>query len=346
MSGINVAILALMTLLVIYGAVISFKSSNSFPGFRSVSHSEVELFNLWQQWKITFKKSYPSQEEEQFRFQIFLNNTQLISAWNSLPNQTALLGLNQFADWTQKEYAEYSSDTFVPSKPTKPPKYLNVSNPLPTTVNWTAAGAVTPVANQGLCSSCWAFSVIGSVESLYYIENEALYAFSTQQLIDCSLSYGNNGCKSGQLGNAFQYVIHNGVETDKIYPYTGKQQVCQFDETEVIYTPDGYQNVPPYDWYQLMAAVSLQPVAIVVEADQVVFQFYRSGIISNGCGQAVNHGLLLVGYGYDDNLKMAYWTAKNFYGTTWGEQGYVRIQRSGTTNVCGVLTAPAYPYSH
>ena len=35
----------------------------------------------------------------------------------------------------------------------------------------------------------------------------------------------------------------------------------------------------------------------------------------------------MVGYGTDDQTKLDYWVALNSWGASWGEQGYVRIQR-------------------
>lgn len=42
----------------------------------------------------------------------------------------------------------------------------------------------------------------------------------------------------------------------------------------------------------------VQPVAVAVEADSRAFQLYMGGVMSDpGCGDQLNHGVLVVGYG-------------------------------------------------
>ena len=59
---------------------------------------------------------------------------------------------------------------------------------------------------------------------------------------------------------------------------------------------------------------------------------------------SVNHGLLAVGYGYDeDDIDGGkFWTLKNSWGESWGEKGYIRMAKDAN-NMCGVATAAEFP---
>ena len=44
------------------------------------------------------------------------------------------------------------------------------------------------------------------------------------------------------------------------------------------------------------------PVAVAIEADTTVFQFYNGGVLtSDKCGTSLDHGVLVVGYGSEDD---------------------------------------------
>ena len=94
-------------------------------------------------------------------------------------------------------------------------------------IDWSASGKITPVKNQGMCGSCWAFSAVGAIESALLVAGKEQSNLSEQQLVDCSRSYGNQGCNGGWMDSAFQYVIDHGLTTTNAYPYIAKDQTCQ-----------------------------------------------------------------------------------------------------------------------
>jgi len=54
--------------------------------------------------------------------------------------------------------------------------------------------------------------------------------------------------------------------------------------------------------------------------------FYASGVFSCGLNDTVNHAVLLVGYDADS------WLIKNSWADTWGDSGYIRINRTNGVN--------------
>jgi len=86
-----------------------------------------------------------------------------------------------------------------------------------------------------------------------------------------------------------------------------------------------------------MSALNGNPVSVAVEADQSAFQGYSGGIVTSGCGTNLDHGVLAVGYDSSEG----YFKVKNSWGSSWGDNGYLKISTSG--NVCGIKSQPSFP---
>ncbi|VEL24902.1 unnamed protein product, partial [Protopolystoma xenopodis] len=222
---------------------------------------------------------------------------------------------------------------------------------LPESVDWRSAGAVTPIKDQGRCGSCWAFSSTGALEGQHFRKTGILAGLSEQQLVDCSSAYGNMGCQGGLMDKAFQYVKdNNGIDDEKSYPYesgkTGEaSDVCKFEEQFVAAKVTGFVDLPSKDERKLKEAVAnVGPISIAINSGLLSFPHYKHGIYDDpdcqGDPTDLDHGVLLVGYGSENGTD--YWLIKNSWGTSWGEDGFVRIRRDHR-NLCGVTTAPSYP---
>jgi len=93
-----------------------------------------------------------------------------------------------------------------------------------------------------------------------------------------------------------------------------------------------------------MTALVQQPVSVAIEADQKAFQMYQTGVFTAACGTNLDHGVLAVGYGTSSGVD--YYKVKNSWGTSWGMQGYILLQRgvSQKQGQCGILSGPpSYP---
>ena len=78
------------------------------------------------------------------------------------------------------------------------------------------------VKDGGRCYSSWAFSAAGALEGQLYKATRTLTSLSKQQLLDCSLAYGNKGCSGGTPHEAFTYVHDfGGICRESDYPYLG-----------------------------------------------------------------------------------------------------------------------------
>ncbi|KAL5280910.1 hypothetical protein ACFFRR_004740 [Megaselia abdita] len=216
---------------------------------------------------------------------------------------------------------------------------------LPKTVDWRTKGAVTPVKDQGHCGSCWAFSSTGALEGHHFRKTGALVSLSEQNLVDCSVSYGNNGCNGGLMDNAFKYIKDNGgLDTEKAYPYEGIDDTCHFEKSAIGATDRGFVDIPEGNEKKMAEAVStLGPVSVAIDASHQSFQLYAGGVyMEPQCSpDQLDHGVLVVGYGTEPNGQ-DYWLVKNSWGTSWGENGYIKMARNKDNN-CGIASASSYP---
>ena len=154
----------------------------------------------FESWKAKHGIKYENMLENSYREKVFLENIAKIKLHNSDEYRTYDMSINQFTALTDEEFVQTYLGTIVPTKNIVADNSDDISVG---DVDWVSQGAVTPVKNQGQCGSCWAFSTTGSLEGLSKLAYGSLQSFSEQQLLDCSGSYGNQGCNGGLMTNAF-----------------------------------------------------------------------------------------------------------------------------------------------
>ena len=300
---------------------------------------DTMLHNQFQKFIKKYNKKYSSVNEYLARFEVFKMNVMNLYK----ESQKYKTGITKFSDLTQQEFAKiylnlnYDAMAVANFNPAHP----SFSNAAPDSFDWRDKGLVTPVRDQGMCGSCWAFSTVANLEGLYYKLKGVAVDLSEQILVDCD-TY-DSACNGGLMEYAFQWIKENGMETEEDYPYTGYKGSCKAD-------PSKYIDMKVTGWKKLGSSTSTWspvdeeeikeflyetgPLAIALNANPL--QTYSGGILDKTSSQCpvsgINHAVTLVGYGAESGVD--YWIVKNSWGANWGENGYFRIRRG--TGCCGV----------
>ncbi|KAA3453114.1 zingipain-2-like [Gossypium australe] len=310
---------------------------------------ESAIVDKHEQWIVDYSRKYESKLEKEKRLNIFKDNLKYIESFNNDKNKSFKLSLNKFADVTHDEFIVAHTGYKMGDNSTMSQStsfmYESFSD-VPTSIDWRKKGAVTPIKDQGKCGCCWAFSAVAAVEGIIQIKTGKLISLSVQQLLDCSTNGGNQGCSGGWMMNAFEYISQNqGITTEESYPYQSMQGNCDTEKringVDVII--NGYQMVPRNDEQALLKVVANQPVSVAIEGHGQDFKFYSGGVFTGNCGNTLSHAVTIVGYETSDE-GLDYWLIKNSWGETWGENGYMRIQRNVTTQggLCGIAMKASY----
>lgn len=214
---------------------------------------------------------------------------------------------------------------------------------IPDSIDWYKKGAVTSVSDQGSCGSCWTFGVAGALEAQLFFKTKQLILLSKQNLLDCSKTYGNSGCRGGFPAKAFQYVTDNGgIDTESSYPYEGvDNNPCRYKPKDSAVKSVGYKKIRPGDERQLTSAIAtVGPITIVVSLCRSFFRYNTGVYYDYKCNKILSHVMLAVGYGRENGRD--YYLVKNSWGSIWGENGYVKMARN-RNNSCEIATWAAYP---
>jgi len=289
----------------------------------------------------THNKTYASKHEYKKRYRIFKKNMKKVVQLQNAELGTAVYGATHLADLTEKEfrrdYLGFNKLADDPDIHWPPADIPDVD--LPDHFDWRDHNAVTPVKNQGMCGSCWAFSVTGNVEGQNAIKNGELVSLSEQELVDCDKR--DLGCNGGLMENAYETLLEiGGLESEEEYGYDGEDEACKFNRTKVVTRVSGGVEISQNETQMAQWLLKNGPISIGLNA--FAMQFYMGGVshpFSFLCDPSgIDHGVLIVGFGVHEteflHRVQPYWIIKNSWGPSWGEQGYYRLYRG--EGVCGV----------
>jgi C1A family cysteine protease len=275
------------------------------------------------------------------RLHVFSENLNSIETFNAATN-SVLLGVNQFSHLSLSEFESQLQCKKSPNSHLFRKFTSKTGTTLPTSVDWVQRGVLNPIKNEMKCSSSWAFASVCALESAYFLKHGHLETYSEQALISCDFS--NMGCNGGSLENAFDFIKRNSLPTTAQIPYHSGSNLLSGTCSEIVSTQSSSVDVVSVESNSdaLAAAVSIQPVAITIKIPSSVLKSYLSGVLSHSeCDEdgGFYHAAVVVGYGTDPVSGLDYWTLRNSWGPSWGENGYLRIEKSDA-NLCGVLDNP------
>jgi cathepsin L len=279
-------------------------------------------------------------DEYQTRLGVFLANKRLVQQHNAA-NKGFKVAMNRFAAMTPSEYKALLG--FKQIHQTN--NAVESSTPANDSVDWRKKGCVNAIKDQGQCGSCWAFGTVASTEGVYAAKNGKLYNLSEQNLVDCVDTC--DGCNGGLPELSYDYIVkhQNGnLMSESDYPYVAYDQSCKYDASKAVKIGmKGHKSVKEGSESDLASkCASVGPISVGIDASNWSFQLYSSGVYDEpACSSSsLDHAVCVVGYGAEGSKN--YWIVRNSWGTSWGEEGYIRMSKD-KKNQCGIATDATYP---
>lgn len=182
---------------------------------------------------------------------------------------------------------------------------------------------ITEIKDQYNCGSCWAFSILASMESSNLLINKKKSDLSEQQLVNCvSVS---KGCNGGWPEQALQWLVENGKGfiSEKEKPYMNNEGSCSINPDSPIKIAN-WGSLGRFPSIEKVKKAIVQHGALIaaVNSGSDKFKRYKSGVLDTPNTGQISHGIVVTGW---DDEKQA-WLIKNSWGLTWGEKGYAWVK--------------------
>ena len=236
------------------------------------------------------------------------------------------------------------------------PLSMHLGKQLPSSFDWrnyNGHSYIGSIRDQGDCGSCYAFGACAAAEGTYNYAN-GLYDgncadFSEAYLAFCLSDYysGFDGCEGADYDyEELTALTVYGVCNEGVYPYQDHEQLCGVSPPPPTVTFESWQRVPCGDVDAIKAAIMTYGVVDAAVMATSAFSAYESDIYEDAnisCSSSpcyytpTNHAIALVGWNDNgDPEKVGYWILRNSWGTSWGEEGYMRIKYTSALVACEV----------
>ncbi len=211
---------------------------------------------------------------------------------------------------------------------------VNVPGNAPDSWDWRNVGGtnyITPVKNQGGCSSCVAFGTLGAFEPVIRINGGPTTDLSEAHLFFCA----GGDCENGMsTSTALSYLQSSGTPGESCFPYQDHQMPCSdtcSDWQDKAKKIDGYNYVSGGESIK-NALVEYGPLVATFEVfSDFYYDYPNEGVWSDNIyyhaygSHVAWHCITIVGY--DDNPGgPGYWICKNSWGSGWALDGYFKIR--------------------
>ena len=223
-------------------------------------------------------------------------------------------------------------------------KHVHLGNAKLPPIDWrnhNGVSYVSPIKDQGVCGDCFAFASAAVLE-YWSVRNTGGYpkSISAQNIMDCTSGNHrpNVGCEGGLMEYVFEYAQKHPVVLSMEFPYKEAQTHCprhklishvRVKEFKILMHEDHPGTEDEFE------AILHKYGPISVGVDSTTMENYKGGIFrATSCSTDIDHAVVIVGY-----TKRA-WIIKNSWGTGWGENGYLRLERGH--NACGVAEYAVY----
>jgi cathepsin C len=239
----------------------------------------------------------------------------------------------------------------VPSHSQSEEELMQEISHLPDDFDWRSHNGqnyVDPVITQE-CGSCYAVSTTSMINSRIRImsKNKDKIILPYQQILKCDRY--NQGCAGGYPFLVAKYAHDFGLTTSGKCAMH-KEQLDKLKRT----SPASVKEHEPYvraiqhefvgGYYggtttaEMMQEVFENgPITVGISGGYELMHYEAGVFVQTGESEkqklndfeAVDHAVLVVGWGTDKKTRQKHWIIKNSYGPQWGEKGYFRIPLGG-----------------